>query len=280
MDSSTVVSLEAASKGESPALREPDGSFNSIPLYFRKDPIYSSYRSIGENFRTDAWRYRSCSFQNLCFDTKNKEFVIFKSSDQVAFDQILEKRGEFTHLSTSGELPVALGGINRKWFRETIKTKWFPKLVNGDLTGGYYELPPNTIWIPYHSLAAHNVGHLFWDEFFPIFKLLTTLHLISSADSGGENDDTMILLTKFEFHLWGTCEWMLTKWNEDRCTNIYKKFLSCMGMKYETLTTVNEVRFETKTTAKSKYVCSRQAAAGQGALTDHGYVSLYMLFRL
>jgi hypothetical protein len=251
----------------SPSPGIPDGSFNSIPLFFKKEPIHSTFRCLGENFLSDAWKYRSCYFRNLCLDTQQKVFVIFLSSEQIAFDKLASKRDQLTHLATSGNLTVSLGGINPKWFGKSIRLEWFPRIVEEDLVGGYYELPPDSVWIPYHSFAGYNAGHLFWDDFFPIFKLLSLFNLIS-RDDGIEEKELTLVLTYLEFKLWGTCDWNPKQ--TPKCARAFAKFLPVMGITNETLSSLNKTRFVTTDAPKSKYVCSPQGLAGIGTLTDHG----------
>jgi hypothetical protein len=62
---------------------EEDGTFNGYPIYLRQSAsskVQSSIHCVGDNFRDDAWIHRSCQFRRLCFDTKEREFVVFSSA--------------------------------------------------------------------------------------------------------------------------------------------------------------------------------------------------------
>jgi hypothetical protein len=249
------------------SLPPPDGHFNSIPVYYKSEPVHSTYNCIGENFRDDAWLFRSCTFRNLCFDMSNNSFVLFPSPEDQAFAKLVQQdnTSNFTYLSTTGEPLVSLGGINPKWkgFHKRSKLKWFPRLETKPLETGYYELPPDSVWLPFHSFAGYNAGHLFWDDFFPIFKLLSIFDLLSFR----------LVLTKMEVKLWATCDW--NPKNTETCKRTFAKFLPAMGLTNETFSAAHDFRFNLSddspsTTPKSKYICSPRGTAGLGMLTDHG----------
>ena len=178
-----------------------DGMFNNFSIYHKETHLHSTYSCVGENFRDDAWLYRSCKFRNLCFDLSNGTFVLFQSQDDYKFEQ-LSRLNNRTHTSTSRAPTVSLGGINLKWRpSDRSKLEWFPRIEMEQPAGGYYELPPDTTWVPFHSFAGYNAGHLLWDDFFPIFKLLQMFDLQRNN----------LLLTKIERKVWGSCDWNPTK---------------------------------------------------------------------
>eukprot|EP00580_Thalassiosira_gravida_P019743 CAMPEP_0201673100 /NCGR_PEP_ID=MMETSP0494-20130426/33843_1 /ASSEMBLY_ACC=CAM_ASM_000839 /TAXON_ID=420259 /ORGANISM="Thalassiosira gravida, Strain GMp14c1" /LENGTH=165 /DNA_ID=CAMNT_0048154927 /DNA_START=187 /DNA_END=680 /DNA_ORIENTATION=+ len=86
--------------------RDPDGYFNNLPVYYKKfnEQFHSNAHCIGENFvdskerkSNSAWKYRSCKFQNLCFDTVDEEFVLFLSEEQKALENALMKVSGRSH---------------------------------------------------------------------------------------------------------------------------------------------------------------------------------------
>jgi hypothetical protein len=63
-----------------------DGTFNGYPIYLRQSStskVTSSTHCVGDNFREDAWIHRSCQFRHLCFDTMEREFVVFRSTNNI-----------------------------------------------------------------------------------------------------------------------------------------------------------------------------------------------------
>jgi len=51
------------------------------------------------------------------------------------------------------------------------------------IQGYYYELPEDVVLVPFHSMAARNVGHLMWDDHHPLFTLLSLFGIIPEAAS-------------------------------------------------------------------------------------------------
>lgn len=266
----------------------PDGYFNGFPVYARQhpsnnddnDPIHSTVHCVGENFHDDSWTQRSCHFSMLCFDLDYQDFVIFQSRNDEVLHKFLHARpamdASTAMFKTASETTgVMLGGLNLKWSIETKKKpsstsfKWFPRILNATEGMRYYELPSNAVMIPYHSLSAKNPGHLVWDDFLPIFTLLTMFQL--------QNRDILPLRMLFKEKLWASCE--ASDENEHACQKMTKKFWPLMGgsnYKYN-ITTTNQVHFvlNKQSTRHSKYVCAPRGAAGLGPLTDHGTKKLH-----
>eukprot|EP00957_Ditylum_brightwellii_P005955 451348-Ditylum_brightwellii.AAC.1 len=72
---------------------------------------------------------------------------------------------------------VSIGGMNPKWNDDHKLLKWYSTLYNfnNDLKsqGGYYMLQTDKVLIPWHSMAGHNSGHLIWDDFLLLYKVMT-----------------------------------------------------------------------------------------------------------
>jgi hypothetical protein len=275
----------------------PDGHFNGFPVYLRVDQSssytedqdaatttpHSRVHCVGDNYREDAWLQRSCVFSMLCYDLVERDFVIFQSHQEEVLNRFLHARPAMQASSTIYLKPnettgVALGGINKKWNLAIDKKpsskgfKWFPRVLNatpGMMT--HYALPSNTVMIPYHSLAAKNPGHLVWDDFLPIYTLLTMFQL--------QNQVLLPLRVLFsDIKLWSSCE--ASGENERMCKNMIHKFASLLvGQDYPyNLTTSADAHFvpvSSKQERQSNYVCAPRGAAGLGPLTDHGTKKLH-----
>jgi hypothetical protein len=119
---------------------------------------------VGENFRKNAWIHRSCKFRHFCFDTEEKEFVIYQSNEDAQLEQAIGKN-TFAYSSSDmdADVAVAIGGINTKWTwsRGVPRLRWFPKIVRGALEDDYYALDDDVVWVPYHSFFAQNPGMIY-----------------------------------------------------------------------------------------------------------------------
>jgi hypothetical protein len=258
-----------------------DGTFNGYPVYFRekKQDIYSLAHCVGENYQEGkAWMHRSCRFSFLCFDTAEKEFVVFQNPDEpklyehLAARPFLDVSQSYMKRGANHSNTVSLGGINLKWTaRENgyPRLEWFPRIVPADEVPeslSYYELPPQVVMVPFHSLNGANPGHMVWDDFLPIYTLLTMFQL---------EEDSALLMMRYVLKggrgLWASCDWKEEK--REGCEKMHKKFLPLMMGRdpNHNLTTNENFDFRlTSTTPKSHLVCARNGLAGMGALTDHG----------
>lgn len=144
-------------------------SFNNYPIYLQQDkPFHSTVHCVGETHHEDtAWMHRSCHFNYLCFDTSSKEFLVVESPYEQKFQQ-RRVPNVFVSTELSSRNPnstsLALGGINPRWkgndFNQGIeKVRWFPKRLK-EPPKEYYLLDPSVVLVPFHSFAAHNVGHM------------------------------------------------------------------------------------------------------------------------
>jgi hypothetical protein len=263
-----------------------DGSFNGYPVQLRQGiPFHSSVHCVGETHNPDtAWMYRSCEFTNLCLDIQTKEFFVVESqTEQELQKHPIPQAYVSTQLSSpnntagSTNLTVALGGINPRWlgkdFNQGIqKVKWFPKRVPVP-PSQYYELDSNVVLVPFHSFAAHNVGHMLWDDFLPIFNLLQIFgwsHLIETFASSLPRKLHLLLLRVDTLPLlYGTCEMRRKK--AKQCAENFEKFLPLLGVDPQTFSTLKSVQWQPKDDASpASIVCAKHAMAGLGMLTDHG----------
>jgi len=252
----------------------PDGHFNSQPIIHKKFEAgwHSNVHCIGENFSKDSWKYRSCQFQNLCFDMQNQSFVLFTSPEQSRLEEAL-RDANLTEVDVSFSMntTVSIGGLNMKWSEsDTSHMEWFPRLVHttGDIEKeGYYSFVNDVVLTPFHSLGGFNPGHLVWDDFLPIYTLLTMFQLLDK--------DLVLMRYKPKFWQWASCD---RRWNSGRdphCKNILKKFLPLIGQDLDRMTTQENVNMtwsqdKSANVNASRYVCAANGVAGMGMITDHG----------
>lgn len=281
-----------------------DGTFNGYPIYLKEanEPFHSTVHCVGETHNPEtAWMYRSCEFTNLCLDTRTHEFFVVESPIERDLHQNRVPQSYVsTELSSSSSsssfssknnatitnLTVALGGINPRWvgkdFNQGIeKVQWFPTRVS-QAPSKYYVLDESVVLVPFHSFAAHNVGHMLWDDFLPIFTLLQVFglwndDLIGGAgplvvEEGDPHHQLLLLRVNTLPLLYGTCEMRRKKGK--KCAENFEKFLPLLGVDPKTFSTVTQPNFLPKNNINNNdeatWVCARHATAGLGMLTDHG----------
>lgn len=247
--------------------RPSDGSFNNIPIYLKthsssNQNFHSTAHCIGETHHEEtAWMYRSCKFHNLCFDTATKDFYVIKSSVEDAYQQ-RRVHGSFVSTSLNNN-SLALGGINPRWqgkdFNQGIyKVKWFPIILDSP-PHSYYTMPDDVVLVPFHSFAAHNVGHLLWDDFYALYLLL--------GNFGFLGDKKVLMRVDTLPLLYGTCE--VRRKKSQRCAQNFERFLPLMGVDPQTFSTAKKASLQGKDSSTTM-VCAKTAVAGLGMLTDHG----------
>lgn len=249
-----------------------DAFFNKVDVYYKENngQLKSNVDCIGRELtdpvvnKNISWMFRSCRFQTLCLNVQTHEFLVVASSTT----------GAGSELNNQDEL--ALGAINPRWsgrgFNKGFhKVKWSAKHVDTATIKGYYELPSNVVMVPYHSMAAHNVGHLLWDDFYPLFTLL---NMFGYTPKKHNEFQYLVLRWSAEGKLYATCE--MQKKKVKICNDNLQRFLPLLGVDPDTFSTVKKADLKINPTAsqgeqlKSPYVCSKQAVAGVGMLMDHG----------
>ena len=250
-----------------------DAIFNNIDVYYTENHgrLQSRVDCIGRDLKDPvvnanfSWMFRSCHFHKLCFNTESHEFLVVTPSNNAVSDSVSQLSQE-----------LALGAINPRWsgrgFNKGFhKVKWSPRQVGSETIRGYYELPSNVVLAPLHSMAAHNVGHLLWDDFYPLFTLL---NLFGYTSKKNNNLQYLVLRWSAEGKLYGTCE--MQKKKGKMCNDNLQRFLPLLGVDPDTFSTVKkaELKINPKSPQeqklKSPYVCSKQAVAGIGMMMDHG----------
>jgi hypothetical protein len=282
---------------ERPSNNEATEAFNGIPMTYRKGAPASAVHCVGGDSRPSdvSWMFRSCQFQNLCMDMETRDYVLVRDAMHddwlpphvpAAADNINNTALADYH----NEYGISLGGINPRWsvvdkggFNKGVwKVRWFPKIIDASdvQVQGYYDLPADRVLVPFHSFAAHNVGHLLWDDFYPIFSLLRLFGLVPGGDSSSSKSSTKKLMMVRQRlgpnrTLYASCDIRSNK--RKKCAANFAKFLPLMGVDPASFSTSKDIRLQTHPypqgqtkPLKSRYICARTAAAGLGMLTDHG----------
>ena len=157
-------------------LRADDGKTQvqrAVSLLSRRHgSLHSSIHCVGKNFGPHAWMYRSCQFRNLCFDISQGDFIVLPSPEELKLQAVARQMHPTVTLSSvlsSEASSMALGSLNSVPDRDVLR--WFPRVVEQSellLSNGFYELPKNVVFIPFHS----RTDRFMWDDLFSIFVLL------------------------------------------------------------------------------------------------------------
>ena len=254
-------------------------TFNHIDVTYRENRghLQSTTDCIGRDLVKDdpmgrhanyTWMFRSCQYRQLCLNTETHEFVTVMGDNNI------------NNNPSMPEQELAMGSINPRWSGRGFnkgyhKVKWAPRPVTSETIPGYYELPPNVVLVPFHSMAAHNVGHLLWDDLYPLYTLLTMFGYTPNHDDDNNNNNNrqyLVLRWTAQGKLYATCE--MQKKKVKICNDNLQRFLPLLGVDPETFSTVKQAQLQANPGTeplKSTYVCSKQAVAGIGMLMDHGF---------
>jgi hypothetical protein len=237
------------------------------------------------NRTTDGWMYRTCEYTNICWNDSSRQYVAIVDD----------------HHSSNSIPYVSIGGINPRWrsilgsdpeLGEIVKMRWKPEEVAASSIDPksivYYEMDENTILLPFHSMAGHNVGHLLWDDFYPIYTALRMRGLIPPSTSLTENSSSKrgpkLLLLRHVLEnttLYANCDIRRNK--RKQCKSNFERFVPLMGVDPNTFYTTKTSQLTMSTlggdATKSKpitgksvaLICAKTTVAGIGFLTDHGW---------
>ena len=240
-----------------------------------------------------GWMYRTCEFENLCYDASVRQYVAIKT----------------TGVKDDDDFPsVSIGGINPRWINaakhikttlqllddvynsDIRKVKWKPNTIRrpNDVSS-YYQMDDEYIFVPFHSMAGHNVGHLTWDDLYAIY---TALRLRNDMDALDRQHHPKYLFLRHVLEelsnsttattpqqLYANCDIRRNK--RIQCKNNFDRFLPLFGQvdagTFRTSKTSQlNVSFEgsekgNAATTSSSLVCFAKTIVGIGMLTDHGW---------
>jgi hypothetical protein len=258
------------------------------------------------------WMYRTCEYKNLCFDTSLRQYIAIttKAKDD----------------AQDHEFPsVSIGGINPRWINtaknkttqlfdiynsDIRKVQWRPKMLQQqpkDLfssTSSYYRMKDEYIFIPFHSMAGHNVGHLIWDDLYAIYTALRLRNYIDPNDIHSNthrhqnqkflllrhvleesNNNDSKLKQQPQPQLYANCDIRRNK--RIQCKENFERFLPLFGntnvqtfytSKTSQLNVINHeatkninLASTSSSTASASLVCFDKTIVGIGLLTDHGW---------
>lgn len=230
-----------------------------------QDSFFSTVHCVGENYGTDAWKYRSCQFRNICFDTSAHEYVLFPSKEEIELHRLLQLRQQdgFVSVSTSmQDKSVSLGTLSQAWSTSEQSTiRWFPRIETDRtklLELGVYMIPSDKVLVPFHSFQAKDAGHLIIDDWFPIYLVASIFGL--------EQKQLLLVRHTLRQPLPGTCD--ENSLNYQACQKNFDKYAPLMSREPNKLILQSEELAQVAS-SKSHFVCSKYAAAGLGLVANH-----------
>ena len=214
--------------------------------------LHAAVHCVGTNpaGEADGWQYSSCLYRNMCLDMASDEWLLH-----------LPERAP--HSST-----VAVGVLNGAWTKkDKTRLRFTPREIHGAIPSGAtwahdhpllsaYAARANSsgrVWLLWHSMAAHNVGHLLWDDLLPLFTLRSLFGLVDA------------LPLQLQLHgspLWATCDSAASHGQISSCDKKFSSWLPLLG-----LPSLPPPR--TKALAGSGLLCFPWVASGMGMLSDH-----------
>jgi hypothetical protein len=237
-------------------------SFGGVSVVYRQASQLpaSSVHCIGENFEADAWKYRSCWYQNLCYDREDKEFVYLQSSREAALMKSYQQNANIKFITVSTmvhENAVSLGQIKQQTTTpEMIQAlQWIPKVksYNDFSATSIYELASNAVWVPFASYNGVDI-------YFTFYSLLSLFGLIDE----GVMPVFMELSTSSEL----AC-------TSDHCFGIHKPSLPLFGSLERWGSGLDGSLLGQQHTAR--LVCAKHAVAGIGMIADRGLNQLEVI---
>jgi hypothetical protein len=134
----------------------------------------SSVHCIGETFnesrtRNPASLYRSCRYDNLCYDLHQQMFALLPSDKHWTLLSSIHAK---IHLSSVSK-PIMVSEVSKRNPGDTARVS--PTYINHSLSNQYFKMNTSDIvWIPIQPESCESV---LWDIYLPIYTLLEIFDL-------------------------------------------------------------------------------------------------------
>jgi hypothetical protein len=171
------------------------------------DEMFSAHHCLGQMFRNDEWKSRSCMYANLCLDQQTNKWIYYRdaadfvpkipqsylhqdhsrpSNDPKPEEARGHIQSDFAvSLSPLGQLfdaynwAFAEGNNSNGWKDGSVGAgyRWAPNVITGPIPKEATMMSADQLYVLYQSYIGHNIGHLIFDEFLPWFTLQTMFGL-------------------------------------------------------------------------------------------------------
>lgn len=139
----------------------PFANQTTVTFINDRPPPTSRAHCIGDDGRDTAWLFRSCHYENLCFDLETKTHVVFPSERMLQLmnnnNTVSPKKTGSMLLSSIPTQIVISGGQSRNSLMKANHA-WHPVVRNPQDVKSYYQLPDDVVWISFHPHPNCNGG--------------------------------------------------------------------------------------------------------------------------
>jgi hypothetical protein len=145
---------------------EPVAFGGRLATLVHASPPTTQVHCLGEKIfphRHGAEKYRSCHFENLCFDLESKSFVEFPSQYSELLRSLNSNKNHFS------SIPKQMHGI----------PNGFPPAASRVNVSSYYQM--DGTWLAMQTLNTCNPAHVLWDSWLPLYSLLNVFGLEEEA---------------------------------------------------------------------------------------------------
>ena len=140
---------------------------------------FSRWRCIGALDNVDEFQYRTCLFSDVCYDTRDGDFIFFAQPGTIAPTTVFDHRhGEqraFRHRKHAGSHTDADFVALSKWVPYRQRASWSPRIQTEPMPADAIRALRQGL----HALSAPfvptNLGHVAWDEAFPLLVAMAQL---------------------------------------------------------------------------------------------------------
>jgi hypothetical protein len=156
---------------------QPVGTFNGFDLYYVDKPPKTKVHCIGDNYRPfTAFKYRTCEYENLCFDLRTLEYVIYEEDMAPLLppewrSSTLRRPSRLVENLEVNAKPIdsMSDGYHRQSWMNVV---FSPTIRMGAPPPRHYLMDATQIPFFRYHIGFRNPGHHGWQELVSLFTLI------------------------------------------------------------------------------------------------------------
>lgn len=208
--------------------------------------VVSKFLCVGETFQEDAWKYRSCHLQSVCYDGNAAGVFTFH----------VDPGRPGRSAPAPGQLAVSASPLGCTH----PAVRWEPVVVHAPVEDDvdWAEDIPHVLAVEYNG---SNFGHVLGDSVLPWWRLLDMF--------GFGHDEFQPVHMEVDPLFKYSCAWQVReKWIRDAsiCDELYRKVAVPFAKRG-----LLSLQQHYNRTGRRRRVCFRNLFAGIGMLSDHGH---------